>query len=1422
MADTLNYHLLSDLVSALETDGFEIGTGKHLQVQELLRKLPDDIPLEELKTLLSPVFCTNRQEQERFYELFEQSLNRILRIAQAPAEEVIEPVDPVARNTMRWRNVLLGLIVLFSGWAGYILEFNLFNWTQNPTLLLLALLIGGGIYFSYVTLSKWRHRIAYLALLALVAMAAHFLKPLTLPKLQVTTASIYLSITAPGAKVTERIPLEKDSLLSVSFCDGSRAGADSLLGTYQIDSLGYFTYTANETLVDTTALPLCVLAVYRNFVDTTFFVVQFRPQSIAPPTPVASKLLDTIQLPLLDLAALQIDLAAQTKAAFYKENAWWIKLLLIVLLAAIFWSIVQWRERKRLQLIAQLEQRDKPPYIWNIKADQAEALFFGEEVRILLQQLRRRLLDDFYKLDIPQTVHATVKSAGRVDFKFKQQTIPPEYLILIDRQAYGDHRAQLYDHLFQAFKANEINVERFFYQKDVRLCFNEAFPNGISIKELQHKYGDTRLLIFGNGFDILSPMSGKLSKWATIFSGWRERALFSPQPLATWGKREEGLSEMFFVMPASVESLAATLEQFSSIERRSPDELIGKMEDLVWRPIELEGDLISSLQKYYTEPMLRWIAACALYPSLHWDLTLFLGRELSTDEENLLTVECLFELTRLPWFVDGHIPNQARVELIEYLSKNGLEIPLRQRIQQLFDSIAKPSTDSVAFDEYKLNAVGNELLHTKDRRRRRALEQEMGRYLIAGHEPDVVVLRYLNKPRSPLDFAVPDSWKKYVFHSGYSFFGWKDWLWASPLWTFLTLGILFYTPNVEGICEGKQVQYNSMQLCLDSAADYLTYYEQLIREAIVKEDTAEVDSLWNRARAYFTETLVDSLATSSSTVIGTMKQVAVDTVPFYRNLSTAYYNIGVKYHNQWQNLNDSITTILDAEETTPQQQESTAENEARMARYQSWRVMADSFAMRSCSYFRSGSRLFTSVTGGVGYNFFLAMQKICPETPTTPAIPNEDFVGIVTDARSNRPIANVSVKALNGAVVALSDKAGRYTLSLPENMVGTVLKINYTAKGYVEETQDLNIQQPLLTVSLEPLQREEKVEIYTAKSGMMGLRSSLGKEITPARYNRIDLDPSTGWYRVQIISKLDIQMGYLDSQGNVVIPLDYRALGFLRDGLIAASSEKSGYLDRNGNIAIAFQYESVRDFRNGEAEVSQRLEGQLFTFIINKDGRCIRNCPPTERTVKEKGTVETVNENIDCSPILLYFDWDRPREKEGNDLKAVVQQYAQRIKVVSDSIDRQNQNKDKKSSRIIKNTPQVFLKNQYDDFVERELLSGFNDFKSCLDRFYTYLQAGQQVEITLRSFSSSDFNQRLLDRRMNLVERYILQNSKAPLDAYLKSGQLRIIKVSDGSAPQQQVQQNAPLAQDNATYDPAAMLNRRLEVEMRLLQQKRG
>ncbi len=1422
MADTLKYHLLSDLVSALETDGFEIGTGKHLQVQELLRKLPDDIPLEELKTLLSPVFCTNRQEQERFYELFEQSLNRILRIAQAPAEEVIEPVDPVARNTIRWRNVLLGLIVLFSGWAGYILEFNLFNWTQNPTFLLLALLIGGGIYFSYVTLSKWRHRIAYLALLALVAMAAHFLKPLTLPKLQVTTASIYLSITAPGAKVTERIPLEKDSLLSVSFCDGSRAGADSLLGTYQIDSLGYFTYTANETLVDTTALPLCVLAVYRNFVDTTFFVVQFRPQSIAPPTPVASKLLDTIQLPLLDLAALQIDLAAQTKAAFYKENAWWIKLLLIVLLAAIFWSIVQWRERKRRQLIAQLEQRDKPPYIWNIKADQAEALFFGEEVRILLQQLRRRLLDDFYKLDIPQTVHATVKSAGRVDFKFKQQTIPPEYLILIDRQAYGDHRAQLYDHLFQAFKANEINVERFFYQKDVRLCFNEAFPNGISIKELQHKYGDTRLLIFGNGFDILSPMSGKLSKWATIFSGWRERALFSPQPLATWGKREEGLSEMFFVMPASVESLAATLEQFSSIERRSPDELIGKMEDLVWRPIELEGDLISSLQKYYTEPMLRWIAACALYPSLHWDLTLFLGRELSTDEENLLTVECLFELTRLPWFVDGHIPNQARVELIEYLSKNGLEIPLRQRIQQLFDSIAKPSTDSVAFDEYKLNAVGNELLHTKDRRRRRALEQEMGRYLIAGHEPDVVVLRYLNKPRSPLDFAVPDSWKKYVFHSGYSFFGWKDWLWASPLWTFLTLGILFYTPNVEGICEGKQVQYNSMQLCLDSAADYLTYYEQLIREAIVKEDTAEVDSLWNRARTYFTETLVDSLATSSSTVIGTMKQVAVDTVPFYRNLSTAYYNIGVKYHNQWQNLNDSITTILDAEETTPQQQESTAENEARMARYQSWRVMADSFAMRSCSYFRSGSRLFTSVTGGVGYNFFLAMQKICPETPTTPAIPNEDFVGIVTDARSNRPIANVSVKALNGAVVALSDKAGRYTLSLPENMVGTVLKINYTAKGYVEETQDLNIQQPLLTVSLEPLQREEKVEIYTAKSGMMGLRSSLGKEITPARYNRIDLDPSTGWYRVQIISKLDIQMGYLDSQGNVVIPLDYRALGFLRDGLIAASSEKSGYLDRNGNIAIAFQYESVRDFRNGEAEVSQRLEGQLFTFIINKDGRCIRNCPPTERTVKEKGTVETVNENIDCSPILLYFDWDRPREKEGNDLEAVVQQYAQRIKVVSDSIDRQNQNKDKKSSRIIKNTPQVFLKNQYDDFVERELLSGFNDFKSCLDRFYTYLQAGQQVEITLRSFSSSAFNQRLLDRRMNLVERYILQNSKAPLDAYLKSGQLRIIKVSDGSAPQQQVQQNAPLAQDNATYDPAAMLNRRLEVEMRLLQQKRG
>ena len=50
---------------------------KHLQWQQLLQRLPEDTPLEALREILCPTVASTKEQQQRFYDLFEQSLEAV-------------------------------------------------------------------------------------------------------------------------------------------------------------------------------------------------------------------------------------------------------------------------------------------------------------------------------------------------------------------------------------------------------------------------------------------------------------------------------------------------------------------------------------------------------------------------------------------------------------------------------------------------------------------------------------------------------------------------------------------------------------------------------------------------------------------------------------------------------------------------------------------------------------------------------------------------------------------------------------------------------------------------------------------------------------------------------------------------------------------------------------------------------------------------------------------------------------------------------------------------------------------------------------------------------------------------------------------------------------------------------------------------
>ncbi|MBK7870326.1 MAG: WG repeat-containing protein [Saprospiraceae bacterium] len=372
----------------------------------------------------------------------------------------------------------------------------------------------------------------------------------------------------------------------------------------------------------------------------------------------------------------------------------------------------------------------------------------------------------------------------------------------------------------------------------------------------------------------------------------------------------------------------------------------------------------------------------------------------------------------------------------------------------------------------------------------------------------------------------------------------------------------------------------------------------------------------------------------------------------------------------------------------------------------------------------------------------------------------------------------MTVKALNGNITTKTARNGSYTLTLPIELADSTIRIEFSAEGYAARTENLLIQDPLRPIALERLQsKSEGPEIFTSKNGLKGLQTPSGKTILPARYNNIELDPSSGLYRVQILSKLGLQMGYVNEQGKEIIPVEYRVLGFQRDGRILAAKERYGYLDRNGNISISFIYEGASDFSKGEAEVIQLLEGQRFTFIINKEGRCIRSCPPESAYIQQK-SVEQVKMSENIEPIELYFDMDAP--DANNQATTTDDNYS---RLFADLFSKKEQYV---SSDATQQAP-VLDRRRIDDFFSNEVQDNYNRFNETLETTLNYLRNTKgQVEITLRGHASSDgssaYSRILSARRISSVKNSLLNYNKGELRPYLESGRLKITEEALGDS----------------------------------------
>ncbi|HEX7999124.1 MAG TPA: tetratricopeptide repeat protein [Pyrinomonadaceae bacterium] len=460
--------------------------------------------------------------------------------------------------------------------------------------------------------------------------------------------------------------------------------------------------------------------------------------------------------------------------------------LLALLVPLVCFLAYEWYRRRRRRLVLERERRRKAPYAWPVKTNALlPKLFDSEQFYTAARLLRRRQVDEFYRLDVEATVSATIASLGFPSFRYKSASKPPEYLALIDRASFRDHQAQVFNELTKALETEGVFIARYFYEADPRVCRDESGEESLHLNELQNRYGNHRLLLFGDGARLIDSLTGKLEMWTALLMNWQDRAVLTPVPALGWSLRERALAQHFVLLPATLDGLQSLVDYFEAAV--TPDMRVWAGANAnTSAPIDFDRPItIKMLRDYLGKDVFEWLCACAIYPELHWDLTLYLGA-LPSLGNNLVNDKNLLRLAGLPWFRTGTMPDNLRWLLINELPPEKARA-IRTSLIQLLEKNPPPK-GTVAEENYQLNLVAQRWLHSRSRQRLRELLDLLRRLPRSVALRDQTLLRHLESaPNPPLNFTLPERFRKLFYQHGLPAFGLKSS--ARLLLTLLTVGI---------------------------------------------------------------------------------------------------------------------------------------------------------------------------------------------------------------------------------------------------------------------------------------------------------------------------------------------------------------------------------------------------------------------------------------------------------------------------------------------------------------------------------------------------------------------------------------------------------------------------------------------------------
>ena len=282
-------------------------------------------------------------------------------------------------------------------------------------------------------------------------------------------------------------------------------------------------------------------------------------------------------------------------------------------------------------------------------------------------------------LDPTATAKATAENLGRITLKYSRRVAQPEYLCLVDQRNSLDHLSRF---ALELIRRTAINARVYVFHGSPTECErHNRLGTRTSLRQLAAAYRNHRLLVFADA-DIFYDRYTQLEGWLPEFDAWPDRVLITPSEPAEWARRERGAAATGFTVvpadPAALQVLHFSDELDSEVE---VVESLPSANQFVHFPPLLRGNetrwregihpgsdtvnrLMDELVLFLGPNGFSWMAACSVFPTVHYALTLFLGAGLfDVDGKPIGNRGLLARLMRLPWFRYGSMPSWLKTRL---------------------------------------------------------------------------------------------------------------------------------------------------------------------------------------------------------------------------------------------------------------------------------------------------------------------------------------------------------------------------------------------------------------------------------------------------------------------------------------------------------------------------------------------------------------------------------------------------------------------------------------------------------------------------------------------------------------------------------------------------------------------------------------